>query len=317
MKHSPRFALSALQLVAFGLLAPVALLAPLLQAQGTAPSPPSAASKPLTFAQVAALPAPPADARLSYGPDSLQTGELRLPKGKGPFPVVVLIHGGCWLSQYDAHYVAAMATALAADGFAVWTPEFRRVGNPGGGYPGTFLDVARAVDFVRDIARTHAIDTSRVVLAGHSAGGQLVLLTAARKTLKASHPLATAAPLPITGVVSIDGITDLAGYAGTTGCNAAVPQLMDGMPPQQLERYALMSPSELVPLRVRSRIVQGALDVTVPMSQAKSFVAKATAAGDDAQLVLLEHSAHFDPVAPISADWPAVLNAIRLMSRAP
>ena len=85
----------------------------------------------------------------------------------------------------------------------------------------------------------------------HAAGGQLVLLTAARKTLKASHPLASAAPLPITGVVSIDGITDLAGYAGTTGCNAAVPQLMGGMPPQQLDRYALMSPSELVPLQVR------------------------------------------------------------------
>ena len=119
----------------------------------------------------------------------------------------------------------------------------------------------------------------------------------------------------IAGVVSIDGITDLAGYAGTSGCNAAVPQLMGGKPPQQLERYALMSPSELVPLRVRSRIVQGTLDVTVPMSQATSFVAKAAAAGDDSQLVLLDHSAHFDPVAPISADWPAVLNAIRSMSR--
>ena len=282
---------------------------------GARPNTSSPTAKPLTFAQVAALPAPAADARLAYGPDSLQTGELRLPKGKGPFPVVVLIHGGCWLSQYDAHYVSAMAAALAADGFAVWTPEFRRVGNPGGGYDNTFLDVARAVDFVRDMARNRALDTSRVVLAGHSAGGHLVLLTAARKTFKASHPLATASPLPIAGVVSIDGITDLAGYAGTSGCNAAVPQLMGGKPPQQLERYALMSPSELVPLRVRSRIVQGTLDVTVPMSQATSFVAKAAAAGDDSQLVLLDHSAHFDPVAPISADWPAVLNAIRSMSR--
>lgn len=290
------------------------------QAEAQAPSAPAPAeNRPLSFNQVLALTAPAADARLAYGPDSLQNGELRLPAGARTanrrFPVVVLLHGGCWLAQYDARYMSAMAAALAADGFAVWTPEFRRVGNAGGGYPGTFLDAARAVDYVREIARTQRIDTTRVVVAGHSAGGQLALLVAARRKLKAPHPLATPNPLHITGVVSIDGISDLAGYAGTSGCSAAVPRLMGGMPPEQLERYALMSPSELLPLGVRVRLVHGYLDTTVPLEQSRSFAKKGFAAGDDMQFIMLEHSAHFDPVAPTSADWPSVLGAIRAMSR--
>jgi acetyl esterase/lipase len=295
----------------FRALSCLAALALRVAAQGTPPATPSVAPRPLTFAQLLALPAPTATARLPYGPEALQRGELRLPKGKGPFPIVVLLHGGCWLAQYDAAYMPAMGAALADDGFAVWTPEFRRIGDPGGGYPGTLLDAARAVDFVREIAQAHPIDTTRVVLAGHSAGGHLALLVAARHKLKRPHPLAVSAPLPLTGVVSIDGISDLAGYAGTTGCAAAVPRLMGGMPPEQPERYALNSPIDLV----RTRMVHGSLDTTVPLDQSRAFARKAFAAGDDAQVIVLEHSAHFDPVAPTSADWPSVLGAIRAMSR--
>ncbi|MEI6814120.1 MAG: alpha/beta hydrolase [bacterium] len=293
--------------------------ASLLGAQQAPPSGPAAvAPVTMSFGQVAALPAPPATVRVRYGADSVQFGDLRLPtKGKGPFPVVVLLHGGCWLSQYDLRYLNAMGAALADDGFAVWTPEFRRVGDAGGGYPGTMLDAATATDYVRVLARTQPLDTAHVVLAGHSAGGHLALLVAGRAKRASPHPLAGGAPLPISGVVSIDGITDLAGYAGTSGCNAAVARLMQGMPGEQPDRYRQFSPIELLPLGVRVRLLNGYYDKTVPLEQARSFARKAYAAGDDAQFVLLEHSAHFDPVAPTSPDWPSVLGAIRSMSGMP
>ena len=136
----------------------------------------------ISFSELAATAAPPADHREPYGTGALQFGELRLPKGRSRAPVVVFIHGGCWRSAYDLVHVAAAAAALASAGYAVWVPEYRRVGDDGGGWPGTFDDVANAIDHVRVLARKYAtLDTNRVVLVGHSAGGQLALWAASRK----------------------------------------------------------------------------------------------------------------------------------------
>src|SRR5215218_4047314 len=132
----------------------------------------------LTFAEVAATPAPAAEHREAYGSGPLQFGELRLPPGvtSRRLPVVVFIHGGCWRAAYDLAHVAAAADALAKAGYAVWVPEYRRVGDDGGGFPGTFEDIAAAIDHVRALAAKYqALDTTRVVLVGHSAGGQLAL----------------------------------------------------------------------------------------------------------------------------------------------
>ena len=93
------------------------------------------------------LPPPPADARLPYGTDPNQFGELRLPKGPGPFPVVVNIHGGYWRAKYDLKHAGHLCAALTAKGLATWNVEYRRVGNPGGGWPGTFEDVRSAYRF--------------------------------------------------------------------------------------------------------------------------------------------------------------------------
>ena len=72
-------------------------------------------------------PAPPADHKIAYGGDPLQFGELRLPKGAGPHPVVVFIHGGCWLSQYNLKYTGHLGAALAEAGVATWSIEYRRL----------------------------------------------------------------------------------------------------------------------------------------------------------------------------------------------
>src|SRR6185503_19279600 len=157
----------------------------------------------LTFAQLAALPAPPPDHRVQYGDDPLQFGNLRLPKHPGPHPVVLFIHGGCWLSQYDIAHAAPFEQALADSGFAVWSIEYRRVGNEGGGWPGTFMDIARAADFLRELAPRYALDLNRVIASGHSAGGGFALWLSARPKIPQSSALYSADPLKVQGVLAL------------------------------------------------------------------------------------------------------------------
>lgn len=266
----------------------------------------------VTWQEIAALPVPPADKVISYGTDSLQFGELRLPQGEGKFPVVVVVHGGCWLSAYDRQYMAHLSEKLTQAGYATWNLEFRRVGDVGGGWPGTFLDVAKGTDYVRELAKTYPLDTKRVVVMGHSAGGHLALWLAARRNLPKSSPLYTKKPLKLKGVVSLAGIPDLESYSLQKGsCNEAVPQLLGGMPEEQPARYTDASPTTLLPLRVPSRLIQGALDPIVPVAQSQQFTEQAKAKGDDAALILLEQAGHFDLVAPHSPAYEQVERAVQ------
>src|SRR5215468_7306163 len=121
------------------------------------------------------LPPPPYDLRVAYGKGDFQFADLRLPPGKGPHPVVIVIHGGFWRAAYDLVYAGHMSAALTRRGVATWNIEYRRVGHPGGGFPGTLDDVAAAVDHLAQIAPSHSLDLSRVIAIGHSAGGHLAL----------------------------------------------------------------------------------------------------------------------------------------------
>lgn len=266
--------------------------------------------QPVSWGQIEALPIPAPDHRIAYGGHPLQFGELRLPAGPGPHPVAVLLHGGCWRAEYDLAHVSHVGAALAKAGVAVWTPEYRRVGDEGGGWPATFQDAAAGLAALDDIAREHRLDRDRVVLVGHSAGGHLALWLAARHNLPASHPL-HAAPARIRGVVSLAGITDLARYAeGTRGCNAAVPLLMGGLPAEQPERYAAASPVRLLPLGVPQRLLHGALDPIVLPAQSADYAARAAARGDEVRLEVIEGAGHFDLVAPFAPAWLRVEAAV-------
>lgn len=266
---------------------------------------------PVRWTEITALPVPPPDHRLSYGEHPLQFGELRLPAGPGPHPVAVLLHGGCWRAEYDLKYMSHMGAALARAGVAVWTPEYRRVGDEGGGWPGTFQDAAGAHARLDQLAQDHPLDLDRVVLVGHSAGAHLALWLAGRHNLPAKDMLHAPGPLRIRGVVSLAGITDLARYAeGGRGCNAAVPLLMGGSPAEQPERYVAASPIELLPLGVPVRLLQGALDPIVKLEQASAFAERAGAYGEDVRIELIEGAGHFDLVAPFAPAWPAVQAAV-------
>jgi len=275
-------------------------------------APERAARNMVGYDEVAATPAPPADHRVAYGPAPLQFGELRLPRGGTRAPVVVLVHGGCWQSAYDLRHVSAAAASLANAGFAVWTPEYARVGDEGGGWPGTFVDVARAIDHVRELARVHAaLDTTRVVLMGHSAGGHLALWAASRRPGETVGGQAVArAPLRVAGVVSLAGITDLAAYAPSR-CGSAIVPLLGGTAAEFPDRFRTLSPASRIPLGVAVHAVHGGADAIVPTAQSAGLVAAMRAAGERAELTVVPGAGHFDLIAPQAAAWSAVLAAAR------
>ena len=244
----------------------------------------------------------PADHRLAYGSSPLQFGELRLPKGSGPFPVVVVLHGGCWLSQYGLDYMSHFSADLTAAGVATWSLEYRRLGDEGGGWPGTFLDVGQGIDHLRTLAKRFPLDLKRVVVTGHSAGGHLTLWAAARKLLPADSPVYKSDPLPIAAIVPIAPITDLK-RAGTA-CDLEARQLMDKA------IYSHVSPNQLLPLGVRTTIVQGETDPIVPPLMATSYIEAARRTGDDPKLLLIENAGHFEVIDPMSKIWPQVRNGI-------
>ncbi len=264
----------------------------------------------MTASDALALPRPVADHRLAYGAGPLQFGELRLPSGGGPHPVAVVVHGGCWLAEYDLGHVSSLAAALAEAGVATWSVEYRRVGDDGGGWPGTFLDVAAAADHLRALAAEFHLDPDRVVAVGHSAGGHLALWLAARHRLPPDDPLRGRYPLPLVGVVALAGIPDLAAYAAPAGCGAAVPGLLGGAPDEVPERLRRASPIELVPLGVPQTLVVGELDTIVPAGHARSYAVAARSAGDRVDVRELPDLGHFELIAPASTAWPSVRDAV-------
>lgn len=251
-----------------------------------------------------------ANYRFFYGSSSLNFGDLRLPKGiKGPHPVAVLIHGGCWRTFADLHYLDRMAVALTKLGLATWNLEYRRLGNPEGGWPVTFLDIANGVDYLRKLAHAYDLDLSRIVVIGHSSGGSLAMWVAARRSIPASSPLYAGNPLPVSGVVDIDGPPDVEAYRQKSirECGEdVIDRLVGGTPGAVPTHYAAVSTACLLPLAVPQRLLTGADDKTMPPRYDYSYAALARKAGDDIQVQVIPKAAHFDLIAPWSTVWPVV-----------
>lgn len=236
-----------------------------------------------------------ASRRYFYGAHASQFGDLFLPTTPGPHPVLVLIHGGCWRAEYGLAPLGQLAQSLADRGAAVWSIEYRRLGDAGG-WPATLLDVAAATDLLRTLAGAHTLDLHRVVTAGHSAGGHLALWLAARHKLPAHSPLFAPDPLPVRAVLSLAGIPDLAAAAAQQVCGDAVIELLGGSPAAVANRYADASPAALIPLGRPHLHVHGRADTIVPLDLVTKFTATASQAGDRAELVVLEDAGHFELV---------------------
>ena len=230
---------------------------------------------------------------------------------------MMFLHGGFWRAEYGREHTAPLAEALAKAGFVVCAPEYRRTGQPGGGWPGTFDDVAAAVDRLPAMAAEATAglaDPDRMVLAGHSAGGHLALWAAARHRLPPDSPWRTERPCG-RGVVALAAVTDLETcYRRELGGQAA-GALVGGGIAMFPDRYAAADPLQLVPAGVPVRLLHGTADDLVPceMSMSYSLHARAAGAVGDAAAVcvLLPGTGHFEVIDPLSAEWEQVVDAFR------
>jgi dipeptidyl aminopeptidase/acylaminoacyl peptidase len=229
-------------------------------------------------------PPEPADARIAYGPEPLQFGDLRLPAGEGPFPLALVLHGGYWQATYNVIHTGRLCEALTAEGFATWNLEYRSIGVPGGEWPGPRDDLELALAHRERLPFAH---DGRTVLVGHSAGGQLALWAAKQ------------ARLPVLALAPVSDVRDAAERRGPQSAPARF------MAP---EHYAEGSPLELLPLGVLQIVVHGTEDDSVPYEMSERYV---EAAGGEAELVTLERAGHFEPIDPQADAFAETLAAAR------
>jgi acetyl esterase/lipase len=240
---------------------------------------------------------PPPDKREAYGSDPNQFVELRLPRGKGPHPVLLNLHGGYWRAKYDLAHAGHLCEALRAAGIATFNVEYRRVGNPGGGWPGTFEDVRSAYRYVcQESARFH-LDLNRLVAMGHSAGGQLALCLAAHEA-------------SLRRAIALAGVLDLRKAFALHLSHDAVVEFLGGTPEEVPEHYREADPMELKVPQAQQRLIHGTDDDTVPVEFSREYVQQKKKSGEPVQLIEIYGCGHFDLIDPDSAAFKQVTAAV-------
>jgi len=246
---------------------------------------------------------PETDLRVPYGQDPNQFIDVRVPPGKGPHPLVFFIHGGYWRARYDLTYAGHLCHALKLAGIATWNVEYRRVGNPGGGWPGTFEDIRSAYSVLHG-HKSGAVpyDLKRVCVAGHSAGGQLALCLAAfEKT--------------VTRALSLAGVVDLKRAWELHLSNDAVVEFLGGTPDAMPDHYREASPADRVIPQTRQILIHGTADSAVPYEIGKTYAERKARGGEKVELITLPETGHFEIVDPGSVVWSKVQAAFSSLTK--
>jgi acetyl esterase/lipase len=241
------------------------------------------------------LPPVPADHVIAYGDDTNHYGWLTLPSNTDRLaPVAMLIHGGFWRDRFDLSIMSRVAADLADAGLAVWNIEYRRLGQPGSGYPNTGHDVKNALAYVQRLADAHPINPDRVVAVGHDAGGQLAAwLAATTKELKAA--------------VLLGGVVDLR-LGHTLDLNrGVVEELMGGSPDELDAAYRDFSPADYTTFSCPVEQFHGAADPHVPIELADRLVAASRGA---CTLHRFDEAGHFEFIDPSTPEYAAVRSAV-------
>ena len=233
----------------------------------------------VSYKSVAALPAEISGNLVRYGKLEQQfmlhwTAEPKLksdPRGS-----LIFIHGGCWSNEYDLNHANAFASQLASRGYDVWSVEYRRVGDPGGGWPGSNQDISAAIDQI--IAQKTAQRANEpLILAGHSAGGHLALLAASAK------------PKKISAVVGLAAIARLQLYSeGNSGCQRMAKKFVETPETEQPPPMSAADPA-LQPQHPATWLLHGTADQIVGVDQTLL---------EAAEVRLVENAGHFDWLHP-------------------
>jgi acetyl esterase/lipase len=274
----------------------------------------------MDLAAYLALSGPAPTAKIAYGNAPSQYAELFRPAGNGPFPVVVLVHGGCWTIKFGGiEQMRNLAGALAAQGIAVWNVEYRRVDEAGGGYPGTYQDINAALDMLGTQAARNRLDLTRIVAVGHSAGGQLVQWMAGRSKIPASSPLFHPHPLPVREIISLGGLADLRNERELikNSCGRDTAELAGEPSSTRPDVFADTNAAELIPNGSHTVLITGELDTVSPPRAAHDYAVRVRKAGDQASVIILPGASHYDEVAASSPSFKLVLPAIRKALRLP
>lgn len=256
---------------------------------------------------------------IQWGEGATDIADLWLPEGAGPHPVVLMVHGGCWQKEIaDRTLMNWAAEDLRKRGLAVWNIEYRGVDEAGGGYPGTFEDVARAADALRAQSAAYNLDLTRVAAFGHSAGGHLAMWLAARPRLPERSPLHTDDPLKLVGVVNSGGLADLAASRSVTqrSClDDIYDTLVGSSSPTRANVLSDTSPAELLPLRVPQVSVNGHDDRIAPPALGTGWARKARAAGDNSRAEIVMDTGHVELITPGTKAWEIEAAALADMLR--
>ena len=246
----------------------------------------------VSYPEVLELTPQPPEQTFAYGPAPTQFAELRVPKQPAPpsgHPLVIFIHGGCWLNAYGVDHTSAFSSALASTGYAVVSLEYRRIDDEGGGWPGSYEDVLRGIKVALELKQA-PYNNNNVAIVGHSAGGHLALLAGAALKQNPS----------IKSVIGLAAITDLPAYArGNNSCQQATPKFIGGSPEDKPKAYSQANPAE-ADLHPRTRLIQGTADTIVGLDQTLH----------QATVHRIEGGGHFDMIHPYTSSFQTLLKQL-------
>lgn len=276
-----------------------------------------------------------AQTKISYGPDPMQYGELYLPAGEGPFPVVTFLHAGCWRSSEGMmNSYRAMAKAMTEHGIAAWNMQYRGATSPGGGWPGTWLDIANGFDALQEVAESNPIDLEKAVVVGHSSGGHYGAWLATRPQLPPNSEIYVEPRVNPMALVMADAyinplVIDSIGDTGEIYCGEPLLEKLVGGPVEDnIDNFLQISPLQWLPWGIPQEFVVSTYryPVTLPrvlaqgktsMRKVPDYPALAVLAGDEINVRLISNEGHGAFVQEGERGYYATISAVlRLLGKA-
>jgi acetyl esterase/lipase len=264
----------------------------------------------------------------------MQYGELTLPEGDGPFPVVTFLHAGCWMSTDGMiNSYRAMAKAVAAQGIAAWNVQYRGATSEGGGWPGTWHDIANGFDALVDLAEDYPLDLEQAIVVGHSSGGHFGAWLATRSQLPKDSEIYVEPALNPKALVMADAyinpmVIDSIGTSGEIYCGEPLLEKLTGAPVDEKgANFKAISPLEWLPWGIPQEYIVSTyrypLSVPRELAQGKTalqtlpdYPALAIIAGDEVNVRILSNEDHGAFVREGSRGYQATISAVlRLLGK--